>query len=183
VNLVKSKTAMDVDGADSSMDVNPTDTILATPTAEQDSLFPLAEADTEMAEDAKSVISHRSQSQKGVRIDNHHYFPDDEPRPIKRKSGKGLNDYQEAWHISDSDDSDEASDGDEIEMDDAEDDHEFDGPYQDEEGSEMGETASEMHVELSPEEEARQYLSWLTILIADMNFLKLVRLTLISPMK
>jgi hypothetical protein len=182
VNLVKSTTGMDVDEADSSMDVNPTSTILATPTAEQDSLFPLAEADTEMAEDAKSVLSHRSQSKKGVRIDNHHYFPDDEPQPIKRKSGKGLNDYQEAWHISDSSESDEDPDGDEIEMDEAEDDN-FDGPYQDEEESEMGETASEMHVELSPEEEARQYFPRMTILIADMNSSKLVRQTLISPMK
>ena len=183
MNLVKSKTAMDLDRADSSMDVNPTSTVVATPTAEQDSLFPLAEADTEMAEDAKSVISHRSQSQKGVRIDNHHYFPDDEPQPIKNKSGKGLNDYQEAWNISDSDETDnEDPDGDEIEMNDAQDD-DFDGPYQDEEESEMGETASEMHIELSPEEEARQYLPWITILIADMNSSKLVRQTLISPMK
>jgi hypothetical protein len=174
---------MDVDDVDSTMDVNPTSTILATPTAERDSLFPLAEEDTEMAEDAKSILSHRSQSHKGVRIDNHHYFPDDEPQSVNRKSGKRLNDYQEAWHISDSDQSDdEDPDGDEIEMEDVVDD-DFDGPYQDEEQSEAGETASEMHVELSPEEEARQYVTLRDVLTIDMNYLKLVRVMLIFQTK
>jgi hypothetical protein len=67
-------------------------------------------------------------------------------------------------------------------MEDAVDD-DFDGPYQDEEQSEAGETASEMHVELSPEEEARQYVTLLDILTIDMNYLKLVRVMLIFQTK
>ena len=103
---------MDVDRDASSMDTNPTSTILASPTADQDSLSPLAEEDTEMAEDTKSLLSHRSQSKKGVRIDDHYYFEDDEPQLVKKKNTKGLSDYQLAWQVSDSEESaDEEGDG------------------------------------------------------------------------
>src|SRR3989440_1200283 len=108
---------MDIDGDMSSMEVNPTSTILATPSPDQDSLSPLADAEITMDDDTKSILSHRPQSQKGVRIDDHYYFPDDDPKPIKRKHGKDTNDYQEAWYISDSEDSNDDNDSnDEIEM-------------------------------------------------------------------
>lgn len=143
---------MDID-EDSSMDVNPTTMILATPTEEQDTLSPLAEVDTDMNDDTKSIHSRRSQAQKGVRIDDHYYFPDTEPEEIKKKTSN-LNDYQKAWNISDSDD--ESNDEeDEMEIEDISD-SESNISYHDEEQSEMGDTASEMHVDLSPEEEARQ---------------------------
>jgi hypothetical protein len=106
-----------------------------------------------MNDDTKSIHSHRSQAQKGVRIDDHYYFPDTEPEEIKKKTSN-LNDYQKAWNISDSDD--ESNDEeDEMEIEDISDD-ESNISYHDEEQSEMGDTASEMHVDLSPEEEARQ---------------------------
>lgn len=140
------------------MDANPTSTILAIPTDDQDSLSPLAEEDTEMADDTKSLLSHRSQSRKGVRIDDHYYFEDDEPQKVKKKNTKGLSEYQAAWQISDSDESGgEDGEEDEVEMEDAyENDSEL--SYHQEDESELADTASEMHVDLSPEEEAKQYL-------------------------
>ena len=145
---------MDVDGDSSSMDANPISTVLAIPTSEQDSLSPLADEDTEMTDDAKSLHSHRSQTQKGVRIDDHYYFEDDSPEQVKRKPRKGLNDYQAAWHISDSEESDKEGE-DEVKMEDAPD-NESEVSYDDEEQSDIDDSTSEMHVDLSPEEEARQ---------------------------
>jgi len=153
----KSNGAMDIDGDNSIMDANPTSTILATPTGDQDSLSPLAEEDAEMADDTKSLLSHRSQSRKGIRIDDHYYFEDDEPQQVKKKNTKGLSEYQAAWQISDADESDaEEGEEDEVEMEDAyENDSEL--SYHEEDASELADTASEMHVDLSPEEEAKQY--------------------------
>jgi len=147
---------MDIDGDASSMDVNPISTVLATPTVDQDSLSPLAEEDTEMADDTKSLLSHRSQSKKGVRIDDHYYFEDDEPQLVKKKNTKGLSDYQLAWQVSDSDESgDENGEEDDVGMEDAyENDTEL--SYHEEDTSELADTASEMHVDLSPEEEEKQ---------------------------
>jgi hypothetical protein len=151
---------MDIDGDMSSMDVNPISTILATPTPNQDTLSPLADIEITMEDDTKSILSHRSQSQKGVRIDDHYYFPDDDPKPVKRKHGKETNDYQEAWHISDSDESEGEHDPNpEIEMGYPSDEDEMNPPdnnNDEEDQSETGDTASEMHLDLSPEEEARQ---------------------------
>jgi hypothetical protein len=140
------------------MDIKPTSTILATPSPEQDSLSSLAEVDIDMIDDTKSVLSQRSQSQRGVRIDDHYYFQDNEPEEARKKPGRGLNDYQTAWNISDS--NNESDDLDEVEMEDAYE-TESNASYE-EEQSEMGDTTSEMHVDLSPEEEAIQYvLIWL----------------------
>jgi len=140
------------------MDVNPISTVLATPTSDQDSLSPLAEEDADMQDDTKSLHSNRPQTQKGVRIDDHYYFADEEPQQVKKKTPKGLSDYQAAWYISDSNDSD-VDDESELENEEVvmEDVSEGDGEFVDDEQSEMGDTASEMHVDLSPEEEARQY--------------------------
>lgn len=136
------------------MDANPVSTVLALPSADQDSLSTLANEDEEMNDDSRSLHSRKSQNQKGVRIDDHYYFEDEEPQGVK-KSFK--NEYQEAWYISDSeqDDEDGEVDDHEIEMEDVSDD-EFE--YREDEGtSEIADTASEMHIELSPEEEAKQY--------------------------
>ena len=139
------------------MDSNPTTTILATPTSNQDSLSPLADEDMEMLEEPNSPRSHGSQFQKGVRIDNHYYFEDGEKEPIKEKHRRGISDYQAAWYISDSGES-EDDDGSEIEMDDVyEGEVESEMSYHEEEQSDTGDAPSEMHIDLSPEEEARQY--------------------------
>jgi hypothetical protein len=136
------------------MDFKPTSSILATPSPEQDSLSYVAEIDIDMSDDTKSVLSRRSQSQKGVRIDDHYYFQDNEPEEARKKPGKHLNDYQTAWNIGDSDN--ESDDSDEVEMQDAYE-TESHASYEDEQ-SEMDDTASEMHIDLSPEEEAIQYV-------------------------
>jgi pre-rRNA-processing protein TSR1 len=145
--------SMDIDEDVTSMDANPTSTILAIPTSQQESLTPLADdEDTEMADDSKSLHSHPSQPQKGVRIDDHYYFADDEPEIVKKKAA---NDYQAAWYISDSDESDNDNDDEpEVEMDDIYDNESVASYHED--PSETGDIVSEMHVDLSPEEEARQ---------------------------
>lgn len=179
---------MDIDGDMSSMDVNPISTVLAVPSVNQDALSPLAEVEVTMEDDTKSILSHRSQSQKGVRIDDHYYFPDEDPEPVRRKHGK-INDYQEAWHISDSEDSEDQNmeSGDEMEF--SDDDNHLDGPSgsydnDEEDQSEMGDTASEMHFELSPEEEARQYPLHMTLTNdVDTNYSKPEKTMPISQMK
>jgi len=147
---------MDVDVPSSTMDVNPVSTLLAEPSSYQDPLSTLASQDEEMNDDARSLHSRRSQIQKGVRIDDHYYFADEEPQAVRKSSH---NDYQAAWDISDSEEHDEDGEEDEheIEMEDVVDD-ESDVPYREDDGtSEMADTASEMHIELSPEEEAKQF--------------------------
>jgi len=147
---------MEVDVPSSTMDVNPVSTILAQPSSYQDSLSTLASQDEEMNDDSRSLHSRRSQAQKGVRIDDHYYFSDEEPQDVKKSS---QNDYKAAWYISDSEQDDEHGEDDEheIEMEDVSDD-EPDVPYREDEGtSEMADTVSEMHVDLSPEEDAKQF--------------------------
>lgn len=137
----------------SAMETNPSLTILATPTSDQDSLSPLAEEDTEMADGTKSVQPHGSAPQRGVRIDDHYYFSDDGPVSVK----KAANDYQAAWYISDSSDSNgsDNEDDNELEMDDISDNESE--TYSREDESEADDTSKEMHVDLSPEEEEAQY--------------------------
>jgi pre-rRNA-processing protein TSR1 len=145
---------MDDDGNSSTMDANPVSTVLAVPSSDQDSLSTLANEDEEMNDDLRSLHSRKSQTQKGVRIDDHYYFEDGESQVVKKSS---QNEYQEAWYISDSekDEEDGEEEDHEIEMEDVSED-EFD--YREDEGtSEIADTASEMHIELSPEEEAKQY--------------------------
>lgn len=151
----KSEVSMDVDGNTSSMDAIPDATILASPTSDQDTLSPLADEDAEMADDNKSIHSHKPQSRKGVRIDDHYYFEDDEPEQVKKNLAKGSNDYQAAWYINDHNESESDEDEDEIEMDEAFDD-ESETSYREEEQSDIDEAVSEMDVDLSPEEERRQ---------------------------
>jgi hypothetical protein len=173
---------MDEDGTSSTMDANPVSTVLALPSSDQDSLSTLASEDEEMNDDSKSLHSRKSQNQKGVRIDDHYYFEDEEPQVIKKSS---QNEYQEAWYISDSEqDEEDGEDEDhEIEMEDVSDDG-FDGPYREEEGaSEMADTASEMHIELSPEEEAKQYPPSPSLANLDTPSLKLGKKTPGSPTK
>ena len=156
--------SMDVDEGVTSMDANPISTVLATPTADQDSLSQLAEIDTEMVDDAKSIVSHRSQTHKGVRIDDHYYFEDEEPELVKKKALKGLTDYQAAWYISDtnedSDDNEQGREDEEMELSENEqDEYPPESSYNHDIQSEADDATSEMHVDLTPEEEARQYLS------------------------
>ena len=148
---------METDAEASSMDASATITTLDIPTVEQDSLLPLADVDEEMADDTKSLHSHRSQTQKGVRIDDHYYFEDD-AQPVKKKLPKGVNDYEAAWYVSDEDDSsDEDYEEDEVEMEDAYETESEVSVHDEDEPSDAGEIATEMHIDLSPEEEAEQY--------------------------
>lgn len=132
------------------------------PTADQDDLAELAPEEADMRDVASTVATN---DHKGVLLDDHHYFSDDNshiPATPKRLP-KGTSDYQAAWYLedisdSDSDGLDEDLEGD-ISMD-----NEALGP---EDGvvaradtmTEFGASEypeSEMHVDADDEEEARQ---------------------------
>lgn len=76
------------------------------PTADQDDLAELAPESVEM-QDTHSVVA-RSQ-QKGVLLDDHHYFSDDNSHVPARpqKLPAGTSNYQSAWYLEDVSDSDE----------------------------------------------------------------------------
>jgi hypothetical protein len=144
---------VDVDADSSKMDSNPISTVLATPSSDQDSLSPLADEDENMDDDMDLPLQ-KSQTQKGVRIDDHYYFEDEEAEVVE-KGSRGKNDFQEAWYISDSNDSEDEDDAEEVEMDEVYED-EPEPQYLEEDRTEMDDSVSEMDIDLSPEEEARQ---------------------------
>ncbi|KAK5404647.1 ribosome biogenesis protein tsr1 [Exophiala xenobiotica] len=133
------------------------------PTADQDDLAELAPEQADMQDVASTAATTEH---KGVLLDDHHYFSDDNTHipPTPKKLPKGTSDYQAAWYLedvsdSDSDGLDEDNDGD-IAMD-----ADSLGP---EDGvvannadamTEVGQSEypeSEMHVDADEEEEARQ---------------------------
>lgn len=135
------------------------------PTEDRDDLAVVAPEEVVM-DDAMSEAPEKEK--KGVLLDEHHYFSDDDEeekftRP--RRLPKGTSDYQAAWYLDDVSDSgsdivDEMNDEDqEMGMDDAA--GPEDGVF-DVEGKAATEAApseypqSEMFVDPSPEEEARQ---------------------------
>ena len=81
--------------------------ILEEPDAEQDDLAELAPYEAVM-EDADSLsITEAPTERRGVLLDDHHYFSDDEthlPEPPKRLP-KGTSSYQSAWFLGDMSDS------------------------------------------------------------------------------
>lgn len=132
------------------------------PTVDQDDLAELAPEEADMRDVASTVATN---DHKGVLLDDHHYFSDDNshiPATPKRLP-KGTSDYQAAWYLEDVSDSD--SDG-------LDEDLEGDIPMDTEAlGPEDGVVAradtmtefgaseypeSEMHVDADDEEEARQ---------------------------
>lgn len=73
------------------------------PTADQDQLVELAPEEVVMQD--RPAASIATSDRKGVLLDDHHYFSDDEtaaPRKPKRLP-KGTSDYQAAWYLDDVD--------------------------------------------------------------------------------
>ena len=114
------------------------------------------------------IVSMATTEKKGVLLDDHHYFSDDDehvaPRP--RRLPRGTSNYQAAWYLDDVSDSgsdlvDDAHDDDDEMMDDAEDGPE-DGVFNTDNRDTMTEGGgteypqSEMFLDPSPEDEARQ---------------------------
>ncbi|KAK6371835.1 ribosome biogenesis protein tsr1 [Exophiala oligosperma] len=134
------------------------------PTADQDELAELAPEQAEMHDVASTAATTEH---KGVLLDDHHYFSDDNshiPAP-PRKLPKGTSTYQAAWYLDDVSDSDSDMGEDDNEGDVAMDAADSLGP---EDGvaiangdvmTEVGQSEypeSEMHVDQDEEEEARQ---------------------------
>lgn len=133
------------------------------PTADQDDLAELAPEEADMRDVASTVATN---DHKGVLLDDHHYFSDDNSHipAAPKKLPKGTSDYQAAWYLEDVSDSDSDILDEDLEGD-ASMDTEALGP---EDGvvtraaDNMTEAAmseypeSEMHIDADEEEEARQ---------------------------
>ncbi|KAF2190663.1 DUF663-domain-containing protein [Zopfia rhizophila CBS 207.26] len=82
--------------------------ILETPTEEQDDLAVLAPEETIMEDATNYAVSVAPSERRGVLLDDHHYFSDEEeiaaPSQPKRLP-KGTSKYQSAWFIDDVSDS------------------------------------------------------------------------------
>ena len=144
------------------IDDNETPQVLDAPTAEQDDMGIVAPEEIQMEDDVASVPD--TEPQKGVLLDDHHYFSDDDYIPSKpKKVPKGTSDYQAAWYLDDvsysgsdmeSDDEDQNMD---LDTGGAPEDGVF--PEQNDAMTEAGPSEypqSEMFVDQAPEEEANQ---------------------------
>ena len=134
------------------------------PSAVQDDLAELAPEQAEMA-DAASTLSRPEQ--KGVLLDDHHYFSDDTSH-IPNKPAKlpvGTSDYQAAWYLEDLSDSEDEAMDDDMPLEDANGDAASERPEdgavatRDDAMTDAPVTEypeSEMHVDQDEAEEARQ---------------------------
>ncbi|KAJ6096436.1 Ribosome biogenesis protein tsr1 [Penicillium sp. IBT 16267x] len=145
------------------VDTNETTQILDAPTADQDDMAIVAPEEIEMEDD--DMVSIAETERKGVLLDDHHYFSDDDSHiPAKpTRLPKGTSEYQSAWYLADV--SDSGSD-----IDDGEEDEDMDmdtggapedGIFPDHadamtEGGPSEYPQSEMFLDPSPEDESQQ---------------------------
>lgn len=138
--------------------------VLDQPTDDRDDVATIAPEEIEMEDD---MLSNPDTERRGVLLDDHHYFSDDESHiPARPKRlPKGTSEYQAAWFLED--DSDSGSDM--VDMEDEDMDMEIDGSegrpedgvFPDHgdamtEGGPSEYPQSEMFLDPSPEEEADQ---------------------------
>ncbi|KAJ6010873.1 Ribosome biogenesis protein tsr1 [Penicillium sp. IBT 35674x] len=124
------------------VDTNETTQILDSPTADQDDMAIVAPEEIEMEDD--DMVSIAETERKGVLLDDHHYFSDDDSHiPSKpTRLPKGTSEYQSAWYLADV--SDSGSD-----IDDGEEDEDMDLDT-------GGAPEDEMFLDPSPEDESQQ---------------------------
>ncbi|KAK3372794.1 hypothetical protein B0T24DRAFT_551745 [Lasiosphaeria ovina] len=96
--------------------------------------------DEEMVTDGATVAG--VSSKKGVLLDEHHYFSDEDSHPKVRKLPRGTSSYQAAWYLED-DVSDSGSDLDDFEMKDVDDAEDAAQPQDGVEGHAARETQTE----------------------------------------
>ena len=77
--------------------------ILEIPTAEQDDLADLAPEEVMMDHDNDAAMSMATTQTRGVLLDDHHYFSDDETHlpAVPKRLPKGTSSYQAAWYLGD----------------------------------------------------------------------------------
>lgn len=157
-----------------------TDPLAILPTENKETMDELVPLDHDMMED--DMEYNGEESAPGVRLDGHHYFRDEfkeeyEQEMKTRKLPKGMSDYQSRWIVDD-----ELIEDEEV-SDDMEDEEDM---YDDENGeddfgvsktapseyaiTEAGDLQSEMFVELSVDEEARQLKEYRSRARADLEF-------------
>lgn len=148
--------AMNVDG-------NETTQVLDTPSADRDDMATVAPEEIEMQDD--DMVSMADTERKGVLLDDHHYFSDDDSHipPKPKRLPKGTSEYQSAWYLDDVSDSgsdlEDVDDDEEMEMDTGG--APEDGVFPDNqdamtEGGPSEYPQSEMFLDQSPEDEAQQ---------------------------
>ena len=145
------------------VDDNESSHVLDSPSADQDDMATVAPEEIEMIDD--DMISMADTERKGVLLDDHHYFSDDDSHiPSKPKRlPKGTSEYQSAWYLDDVSDS-----GSDLVDEDADEDMEMDtggapedGVFPDNqdamtEGGPSEYPQSEMFLDPSPEDEAQE---------------------------
>jgi pre-rRNA-processing protein TSR1 len=141
------------------------DNILELPSDEQDDLADLAPEETAMTDFAPSMAATE---RKGVLLDDHHYFDEDEDPDAsrRRKLPKGTSKYQSAWYVGDVSDSGSDLESVDEEMDDAvegaipADGTEGFAPREPTEYEPSEYPQSEMFMDRSPEDEAEQLAAY-----------------------
>lgn len=108
-------------GNDIDLDIGlETGLLLEQPTADQDDMAELAPEEVLMADADDLAVSEAATEKKGVLLDDHHYFSDDEthlPEAPKRLP-KGTSSYQAAWFLGDmSDSGSDVDDGETLDQD------------------------------------------------------------------
>ena len=95
------------------------ESVLEIPTEEQDDLAELAPEEIMMDDDMDASMSVATADKRGVLLDDHHYFSDDETHlPVAPKRlPKGTSEYQAAWYLGD-EFSDSGSDLEDVDQDD-----------------------------------------------------------------
>lgn len=101
---------------DAAMEEALAEEVLELPTEDQDDLAELAPEEV-MMEDADMAVSVAQSDKRGVLLDDHHYFSDDETHlpQVPKRLPKGTSSYQAAWFLGDnvSDDGSDFDDADE----------------------------------------------------------------------
>ncbi|KAM0425214.1 hypothetical protein ACHAPT_009531 [Fusarium lateritium] len=138
--------------------------LLDEPSEDQENLVDLAPEEVMMDADDDAAMETEPAQKKGVLLDDHHYFSDEEAeaRKIKKKVPKGTSNYQSAWYLEDVSDSE--SDMEDFEMQDEagneearpEDGIEGRAPAPATEGAPSEYPQSEMMIEPDEEEDAKQ---------------------------
>lgn len=79
------------------------ETILEIPTPEQDDLAELAPEEIMMDDEIDATMSVATTEKRGVLLDDHHYFSDDETHlpAVPKRLPKGTSAYQAAWFLGD----------------------------------------------------------------------------------
>lgn len=79
------------------------ETVLETPSDEQDDLAELAPEEVIMEDDEDATMSVAPTEKRGVLLDDHHYFSDDETHlpAVPKRLPKGTSNYQSAWFLGD----------------------------------------------------------------------------------